>query len=168
MRTASRVIFTESVSAQCPVPGISAEAGTPPFTSASSSSSFSSTAIEFASLLVPNTARPAQPLFISHLQCLMKRSASGERSRLNGVITGASTPSMRFCTMVGFIGGASSSVHLRAGGLDDRRPARDLGLDHLGHVLRRARDDVVAQVLHALLELGRVRALHGFGVEARD
>ena len=51
-----------------PVPGSSAEGGTPPWTSVSSSSMRSSTDSEFASLLVPNTASPAQPFASSHLQ----------------------------------------------------------------------------------------------------
>ena len=69
---------TASASEQVPVPGISAEAGTPPFTSASRSRRFSPTDIEFASLLVPNTASPAQPDLSSQRQCRTKRSASGE------------------------------------------------------------------------------------------
>ena len=47
-----------------------------------------------ASLVVPNTASP-QLCETNHLQCLMNRSLSGERSALNGVTTGASTPRMR-------------------------------------------------------------------------
>src|SRR5436305_172564 len=50
--------------------------------------------IEFASLLVPNTASP-QFCESNHWQCLMNRLQSGERSALNGVTTGASTPRMR-------------------------------------------------------------------------
>jgi hypothetical protein len=50
--------------------------------------------IEFASLVVPNGASP-QFCDSNHWQCLMKRSRSGERSALNGVTTGASTPRMR-------------------------------------------------------------------------
>jgi hypothetical protein len=68
----------ESLRAQCPVPGIRDAAGTPPETSASRSFRFSPTDIEFASLLVPKTARPAQPLFSSQRQWRTKRSASGE------------------------------------------------------------------------------------------
>ena len=49
---------------------------------------------EFASLVVPNTASP-QSCETSHWQCLMNRSRSGERSALNGVTTGTSTPRMR-------------------------------------------------------------------------
>src|SRR4029077_21030407 len=116
IRTASRVIFTESVRAQWPVPGIRDAAGTPPLMSASSSSSFSSTDMELASLLVPNTARPAQPLFISQRQCLTKRPASGGRSRLNGVTTGESTPSMRFNPAAGFIAVPPGSVSGSEGG----------------------------------------------------
>jgi hypothetical protein len=67
----------ESLSAQCPVPGISVEAGTPPATSASRSARFSATDIELASLLVPNTASPAQPLLRSQRQWRTKRWASG-------------------------------------------------------------------------------------------
>jgi hypothetical protein len=76
--TAARVISIESESAQCPVPGMSAAAGTPPATSASSSLLFSETDIEFASLFVPNTASPAQPDLSSQRQWRTKRSASGE------------------------------------------------------------------------------------------
>jgi len=43
---------------------------------------------------VPNTASP-QFCESSHWQCAMNRSQSGERSALNGVTTGASTPRMR-------------------------------------------------------------------------
>src|SRR5262245_54364602 len=55
----------------------------------------SSADIEFASLLVPNTASP-QFFESNHWQCLTNRSRSGERSALNGVTTGASTPRMRW------------------------------------------------------------------------
>src|SRR3990172_1579114 len=78
---------------------MSAAAATPPVTSASSSSSFSSTEREFASLLVPNTASPAQPLRSSQRQWRTKRSGSGDRSGRKGVTTGASTPSMRFTAL---------------------------------------------------------------------
>jgi hypothetical protein len=54
----------------------------------------SSVDIEFASLVVPNGASP-QFCDSNHWQCLMNRSLSGERSTLNGVTTGASTPRMR-------------------------------------------------------------------------
>jgi hypothetical protein len=54
----------------------------------------SSADIEFASLLVPNTASP-HFCDINHLQCPINRSGSGDRSGLNGVTTGASTPRMR-------------------------------------------------------------------------
>src|SRR5436309_4811496 len=63
-------------------------------TSRSSSSTFSSTESEFASEFVPNTASPT---FCdrSQRQCRTKRSGSGERSALNEVTTGESTPDMR-------------------------------------------------------------------------
>ena len=48
---------------------------------------------EFASLLVPNTASP-QFYDSNHLQCAMNRLLSGDKSPLNGVTTGASTPRM--------------------------------------------------------------------------
>ena len=60
------------------MPGISADAGTPPSTSCSSSVIRSSAESEFASLLVPNTASPEQPCASSHLQWRTKRCASGE------------------------------------------------------------------------------------------
>jgi len=56
------------VSEQQPVPGMSFSAGTPSWTSVSSSTMRSSAESEFASLLVPNTARPLQPFASSHLQ----------------------------------------------------------------------------------------------------
>ena len=58
--TAAWVSFTESVSAQAPVPGMSAAAGTPPLTRASSSSSFSST-----------------DRFVRHCKWLMRNGCSG-------------------------------------------------------------------------------------------
>src|SRR5437773_7289494 len=76
---------------QQPVPGIMRDGSTPAATSSSSSVARSSIDSEFASLLVPNTASP-QFCDSSHLQCAMKSSLSGERSVLNGVTTGASTP----------------------------------------------------------------------------
>src|SRR5207244_13307718 len=66
----------------------------PAATRASSNVDRSSADIEFASLLVPNTASP-QFCESNHWQCLMNRSRSGERSALKGVTTGASTPRMR-------------------------------------------------------------------------
>src|SRR5215475_2572114 len=54
----------------------------------------SSIDIEFASLVVPNGARP-QSCDNNHRQCVIKRSVSGARSALNGVTTGASTPRIR-------------------------------------------------------------------------
>src|SRR4029077_20683798 len=56
-------------------------------------------AIEFASLLVPNTASP-QFCESNHLQCAMNRSGSGERSALNGVTTGARTPRIRLLLVI--------------------------------------------------------------------
>src|SRR6266700_88442 len=67
----------------------------PAATRASSNVDRSSADIEFASLLVPNTASP-QFCESNHWQCLMNRCRSGERSALNGVTTGASTPRMRW------------------------------------------------------------------------
>ena len=86
---------TESVSAQQPVPGIMRAGSMPAPTSRSSSSTFSSTESEFASEFVPNTASPT---FCdrSQRQCRTKRSGSGERSALNEVTTGESTPDMRW------------------------------------------------------------------------
>jgi hypothetical protein len=46
---------------------------------------------ELASLFVPNTAKPTF-CETSHWQCLSKRSLSGDKSFMNGVITGANTP----------------------------------------------------------------------------
>jgi hypothetical protein len=48
---------------------------------------------EFASLFVPKTAGP-QFCDRSHLQCAMNRRESGDKSSLNGVNTGATTPRM--------------------------------------------------------------------------
>jgi hypothetical protein len=67
----------------------------PAATSSSSSIARSSIDSEFASLFVPNRASP-QFCESNHLQCLMNRWLSGERSSLNGVTTGASTPRMRW------------------------------------------------------------------------
>ncbi len=60
-RTAARVRRTVSVSAQQPVPGTSFAGSIPAPSSSSSSASRSSTERELASLVVPNTASPAQP-----------------------------------------------------------------------------------------------------------
>src|SRR5436190_21550866 len=79
---------------QQPVPGIMRDGSTPAATRSSSSIARSSIDSEFASLLVPNTASP-QFCDSNHLQSAMNRSLSGERSVLNGVTTGASTPRMR-------------------------------------------------------------------------
>ena len=85
---------TVSVIEQQPVPGIMRDGSMPAATSASSNEMRSSVDIEFASLVVPNGASP-QFCESNHRQCLMNRSRSGERSALNGVTTGASTPRMR-------------------------------------------------------------------------
>src|SRR5262245_63697198 len=66
----------------------------PAATSPSSSSIFSSTESEFASELVPKTARPTF-WDRSQRQCRANRCASGARSAPNGVTTGESTPVMR-------------------------------------------------------------------------
>ena len=76
------------------MPGIMRDVSMPATTTASSNFIRSSADIEFASLLVPNTASP-QFWESNHWQCLMNRSPSGERSALNGVTTGATTPRMR-------------------------------------------------------------------------
>src|SRR5438445_12631990 len=79
-------------------------------------------------------------------------------------MTGESTPSMRFTLFrLGFM-----SVDLRSRGFDDRRPARELGLQHAGHVLGRAGSDVVAEIGHALDELRCLRRLHHRGVQPAD
>ena len=85
---------TESVIAQQPVPGIIRAGSTPAAISRSSSSIFSSVDSELASEFVPNTASPTF-CESSQRHCLTSLSASGERSGLNGVTTGASTPVMR-------------------------------------------------------------------------
>src|SRR5213079_2811956 len=92
--TACVVSSTVSAIEQQPVPGIIRDGSIPAATTASSNVDRSSAAIEFASLLVPNTASP-QFCESNHWQCLMNRSRSGERSALKGVTTGASTPRMR-------------------------------------------------------------------------
>ena len=61
-----------------------AEAGTPPLTSFSNRCLFSETDIEFASLLVPNTARPdaaalQQPLAVAHEALRVGRVVLAER-----------------------------------------------------------------------------------------
>src|SRR5215510_4567171 len=92
---ACAVSRTESGSAQWPVPGIMRAGSSPAPTSRSSSSTFSSTESELASELVPKTARPTFcPRSQRHWPT--KRSGSGERSALNGVTTGESTPAMRW------------------------------------------------------------------------
>src|SRR5437868_9666495 len=77
----------------------------------SRSSIFSSTDIEFASEFVPNTASPT---FCDNnqRQCPANRSASGERSALNGVTTGASTPLMRGLAAVTSVIISENDVHL--------------------------------------------------------
>src|SRR5437588_8229657 len=92
--TAGVLSSTVSAIEQQPAPGIIRDGSIPAATTASSNVDRSSAAIEFASLLVPNTASP-QSCESNHWQCLMNRSQSGERSALNGVTTGASTPRMR-------------------------------------------------------------------------
>src|SRR6266404_7720970 len=92
--TACDVSLTVSVIEQQPVPGIMRDVSTPAPTSASSSVERSSTDSEFASLVVPNGAS-TQFCESNHRQCAMNRSLSGERSALNGVTPGASTPRMR-------------------------------------------------------------------------
>src|SRR6266480_1926195 len=92
--TACLVSLTVSMIEQQPVPGIMRDGSTPVATSPSSSIVRSSIDSEFASLLVPKTASP-QFCDSSHLQCAMKLWLSGERSALNGVTTGASTPRIR-------------------------------------------------------------------------
>src|SRR5690242_20077492 len=58
--------------------------------------------------------------------------------------------------------------YFRARGLHDRRPALEVRLDHLLHVLGAAADDVVAEVGDTLAELGVLRRLHRGGVEPVD
>src|SRR5688572_29002868 len=53
-----------------------------------------------------------------------------------------------------FTASMAGSIHLRARSLHDRSPAPHLVLDHPRHVLRGAADDFVAEVGHALHELG--------------
>src|SRR4051812_27206935 len=67
----------------------------PACTNRSSRSILSSTESEFASLFVPNTARPEQPCSSSQRQWRTYRSGSGDRSALNGVTAGESTPRRR-------------------------------------------------------------------------
>src|SRR5207302_5428399 len=49
----------------------------------------------YAPVVVPNGASP-QCDESNHRQCATSRSLSGERSALNGIATGASTPRMRW------------------------------------------------------------------------
>ena len=79
---------------QQPVPGIMRDGSMPAATRASSNFIRSSADIEFASLLVPNTASP-QFCESNHWQCLMNRWLSGERSALNGRYDGREYPRMR-------------------------------------------------------------------------
>src|SRR5438552_2418118 len=90
--TAFRVSRTVSGSAEQPVPGMSRAGSTPSFRSASSIRSRSSRLSEFASLVVPKTASPSQPLASSLRQCARKRGRSGSSRSSNGVSTGARTP----------------------------------------------------------------------------
>jgi hypothetical protein len=83
-----------SGSAQAPVPGMRRSIGTPCSASWSSRRHFSSSPSEFASELAPNTASPT-PRASSQRQCRSSRGTLGERSRANGVSTGASTPRKR-------------------------------------------------------------------------
>src|SRR5262245_1087090 len=75
---------------------------TPAPTSRSRRSIRSSTESELASEFVPNTARPT---FCdkSHRHCRTNRSGSGERSALNGVTTGDSTPEIRLVSLTIFL-----------------------------------------------------------------
>src|SRR5439155_19186373 len=75
-------------------------------------------------------------------------------------MTGARTPSMRFALAM--------SVDLRAARLHDRRPARELCLEHRGHLLRRAGNEVVAEVGHALDEVRGLGGLQRRGIELDD
>src|SRR5688500_2535720 len=52
--------------------------------------------------------------------------------------------------------------------LDDLAPARDLALDLLGELLRRADDDVRAHVEHALLDVGQRHAARRLRPELLD
>src|SRR5262245_4360619 len=79
---------------QQPVPGIMREGSMPAISTASSNEMRSAFDLEFAALVVPNGASP-QFCESNHRQCEMNRSESGERSALNGVTAGASTPRMR-------------------------------------------------------------------------
>jgi len=85
------VSATVSVVEQQPVPGIMRDGSMRAASSASSNEMRSSVDIEFASLVVPNGASP-QFCDSNHWQCLMSLSLSGEKSTVNGVTTGASTP----------------------------------------------------------------------------
>src|SRR5437588_4166108 len=93
----------------------------PASTRVSSSWSRSSRLSEVASLLVPNTARP-QFCESSHRQCRTSRSASTDRSALNGVTTGERTPVIRGAarprelsrTDVVAVSAMSSSIRYRA------------------------------------------------------
>src|SRR6267378_7199888 len=79
-------------------------------------------------------------------------------------MTGESTPSMRFTLLIaGFM-----SVYLCGRSLDDRRPARDLDLEHPGHVLRAAGNEVVAEIGHALDEFRRPGCFKRRPVEPGD
>ena len=80
-----------SLRAQQPVPGITECVSMPPSIKSSNKLIFSLILKEFASLLVPKTARFA-PWETIQRQCFIKREESGDKSSLNGVITGANTP----------------------------------------------------------------------------
>src|SRR5437773_1899742 len=95
---------------QQPVPGIMRDGSIPAATRASSNAIRSSADIEFASLLVPNTASP-QLWESNHWQCLMNRCRSGERSALNGVTTGAKTP--RMGSGIWFLTNISAQIAIR-------------------------------------------------------
>ena len=103
-----------------PVPGIMTRGSILASISAASRSRRSSRLSEFASLLVPNTARP-QFCETSQRQWRMRRPASTPRSALKGVTTGESRPRMRGALLVSLtlgaaavaVSGISSSVACR-------------------------------------------------------
>ncbi len=92
--TACLVRRTESVSAQQPVPTMSRSGSMPASSAASRSAMRSSTEKEFASLVVPNSARPWQPLSSSQRAWSRNRSLSTPKSSRTGISTGDQTPWM--------------------------------------------------------------------------
>ena len=123
-----------SGNAQHPVPGIIRAGGMPASTSASRMASFSATASELPSDVVPKTAMPTSRSS-SHLQCLMRRAVSGIRSAVKGVTTGARTPCRRWVGFKSFSGESTFILkHPGASSMRMRPAAAEPTRDFFGDV----------------------------------